>query len=40
MNTKKSSKRNGMKWIIGGLLLLAAAFFLISYNLWEGTAGR
>ena len=36
MNTKKSSKRNGMKWIIGGLLLLAAAFFLISYNLWEG----
>lgn len=36
MNTKKSSKRNGMKWMIGGLLLLAAAFLLISYNLWEG----
>lgn len=36
MNTKKPSKRNGMKWMIGGLLLLAAAFLLISYNLWEG----
>ena len=36
MNTKKPSKRNGMKWMIGGLLLLAAAFHLISYNLWEG----
>ena len=33
---KNSRKQTGLRWITIGLLLIAAALFLASYNLYDG----